>query len=221
CVTSDVQAACQDPTVTQELLKEGFHRDLLVKVELGEDAGGCAVAARIHLPRGVYVDPYELAMLQQHNVTKAALIPEAVDVEAPEYQATEAVLLLELEADPGRARRFGAAVPLHARYHRPATQSQTASVPLGSPEVLLCCCHRHLAAECWEPVEVGVPCSAETNIPCQWHRTTHRPAREELVLEVPVGLREHSSLVCAVTLLTTLLCAGLILAATYRHGHFS
>lgn len=26
CVTPDVQAACRDTTVTQELLKEGFHR---------------------------------------------------------------------------------------------------------------------------------------------------------------------------------------------------
>lgn len=38
----------------------------------GEDAGGCVVAARIRLPPGIYVDPYELASLQQHNVTKVA-----------------------------------------------------------------------------------------------------------------------------------------------------
>lgn len=48
-------------------------RELLVKVELsgtGQWTEGCTVAARTHLPRGVYVDPYELASLQQHNVTK-------------------------------------------------------------------------------------------------------------------------------------------------------
>ncbi|KAF4795268.1 hypothetical protein TURU_094591 [Turdus rufiventris] len=110
-----VQAACRDTTVTQELLKEGFHRDLLVKVEFGEDAGECAVAARMRLPPGIYVDPYELATLQQHNLTKAY---------------------------------------------------------------------------------------------------------EELMLRVPVGLREHSSLVCALTLLTTGLCSGLILAAACKYGHF-
>ncbi|NXG17131.1 PIGX protein, partial [Grallaria varia] len=221
CVTSDVQAGCRDTAVTQELLKEGFHRDLLVKVELGEDAGGCAVAARTRLPAGIYVDPYELAMLQQHNSTKAVLIPDVVDVEAPEYLATDLVLVLYLGADPRCSRCFRAAVPVHVRYHRPAQGSQEALVVLESPEVLLCCCHSHLAAECWEPVEVGAPCSAERDVPCQWHSTTHRPAQEELVLEVPVGLREHSSLVCAVTLLTTLLCASLILAATCKHGHFS
>ncbi|NWQ66848.1 PIGX protein, partial [Neopipo cinnamomea] len=222
CVTSDVcWAACWDTTVTQELLKEGFHRDLLVKVELGEDAGGCAVAARTHLPPGIYVDPYELATLQQQNLTKAVLIPDVTDVEAPEYLATALVLVLYLEVEPQCSHCFRAAVPVHARYHRPTEGSQHALVVLESPEVLFCCCHSHLAVECWEPAEVEAPCSAENLGPCQWHSTTHRPAQEQSMLEVPVGLREHSSLVCALTLLTTLLCASLILAATCRHRHFS
>lgn len=28
------------------------------------------MVARTHLPPGIYVDPYELASLQQHNLTK-------------------------------------------------------------------------------------------------------------------------------------------------------
>uniref|UniRef100_A0A8B9DRC1 Phosphatidylinositol-glycan biosynthesis class X protein n=1 Tax=Anser cygnoides TaxID=8845 RepID=A0A8B9DRC1_ANSCY len=64
--------------VTQELQQEGFHRDLLVKVDLGETgewAAGCSVVARTHLPPGIYVDPYELASLQQHNLTKLSFLP--------------------------------------------------------------------------------------------------------------------------------------------------
>ncbi|NXU68414.1 PIGX protein, partial [Horornis vulcanius] len=144
CVTLDVQAACRDTTVTQELLKEGFHRDLLVKVELGEDAGGCAVAAQVRLPPGIYVDPYELATLQQHNLTKAVLFPDAIDVEAPQYLARDLVLLLFLERDARCSRCFRAAVPVHARYHRPAEGTQEALVLLESPEVLLCCCHSEI-----------------------------------------------------------------------------
>ncbi|NWW69632.1 PIGX protein, partial [Climacteris rufus] len=221
CVTLDVQAACRDTTVTQELLKEGFHRDLLVKVELGEDAGECVVAARVRLPPGIYVDPDELATLQQHNLSKALLVPDIVDVEAPEYLARDLVVLLFLEPDPRCSRCSRAAVPVHARYHRPAQGTATASLVLESPDVLLCCCHSHLAAECWEPAEVDAPCSAENAGPCQWHSTKNRPASKESVLRVPVGLREHSSLVCALTLLTTGLCSGLILAAACKYGHFS
>ncbi|XP_050834108.1 phosphatidylinositol-glycan biosynthesis class X protein isoform X2 [Serinus canaria] len=216
-----VQAACRDTTVTQELLKEGFHRDLLVKVELGEDAGGCAVAAQVHLPPGIYVDPDELATLQQHNLTKAVLSPDVIDVEAPEYLAKALVLLLFLEPETRCSRCFHGTVPVHARYHRPARGTQQALVALESPEVLLCCCHGHLSEECWEPAEVDTPCSSDTTSPCQWHTTKHRPAYEESMLRVPVGLREHSSLVCALTLITTGLCSGLILAAACKYGHFS
>ncbi|NWI07135.1 PIGX protein, partial [Tichodroma muraria] len=221
CVTLDVQAACRDTTVTQEFLNEGFHRDLLVKVELGEDAGGCEVAAQMHLPPGIYVDPYELATLQQQNLTKAVLFPDVIDVEAPEYLARDLLLLLFLERDARCSRCFRAAVPVHARYHRPAEGTEEALVVLESPEVLLCCCHSHPSAECWEPAEVDTPCSSETTSPCQWHSTKHKPAYEESMLRVPVGLREHNSLVCALTLLTTGLCSGLILAAACKYGHFS
>ncbi|NWR42473.1 PIGX protein, partial [Regulus satrapa] len=197
-------------------------RELLVKAELGEDAGGCAVAARTLLPPGIFADPYELAALRRHNGTETALFPDLVDLEAPEYLAGNLILLLFLGADPRCPRCFRAAAPVHARYHRPARSRRESSVALESPQVLLCCCHhRRLSAECWEPAGLETPCSADTTRPCQWHGTKHRPAGEESTLRVPVGLREHSALVCALTLLTTGLCSGLILAAACKHGHFS
>ncbi|NXU06802.1 PIGX protein, partial [Buphagus erythrorhynchus] len=119
-------------------------RDLLVKVQLGEDAGGCAVAAQVRLPPGVYVDPYELATLQQHNLTKAVLFPDVIDVEAPEYLSRDVLLLLFLEPEARCSRCFRAAVPVHARYHRPAEGTGEALVVLESPEVLLCCCHSEI-----------------------------------------------------------------------------
>ncbi|NWI68381.1 PIGX protein, partial [Todus mexicanus] len=224
CVTLDAQAACQDAVVTQELLKEGFHRDLLVKVELGvlgENAGGCTVAARSHLPPGVYVDPYELASLQQQNLTKVVLIPDAIDVEAPEYLATGVLVLLYMEPDPWCSHCFRAVLPVHGRYHRPAEESEEALVVLKSPEVLVCCCDSHLSGGCWKPAEVEAPCSGKNTGSCQWYSVTHKPAYVESILQVPVGLRQHSSLVCVVTLLTTVLCSSLILAAVCKYGRFS
>ncbi|NXL34136.1 PIGX protein, partial [Glaucidium brasilianum] len=220
----DVQAACQDASVTQELLKEGFHRDLLVKVELGvvgKDAEGCAVAARTSLPPGIYVDPYEVASLQRHNLTKVVLIPNVVDVEAPEYLATDHLVLLYMEPDPQCSRCFRAALPVHGRYHRPAEETEEALVVLKSPEVLVCCCDNRLSTECWKPAAVEGPCSGKTDGPCQWYSVTHKPVYEELILRVPVGLRRHNLLVCVVTLLATVLCSSLILAAVCKYGHFS
>ncbi|XP_009955375.1 PREDICTED: phosphatidylinositol-glycan biosynthesis class X protein, partial [Leptosomus discolor] len=224
CITLGVRATCRDATVTQEILKEGFHRDLLVKVELGvagEDAGGCTVAARTRLPPGIYVDPYELATLQQHNLTKAVLIPHVIDLEAPEYLATDLLLLLYMEPDHRCSHCFRAALPVHGRYHQPAEESEEALVVLQSPEILLCCCDSRWSAECCKPVEGDAPCSGKTHGPCQWCSVMHKPVYEESILRVPVGLRQHSSLVCVVTLLATVFCFSLILAAVCKYGDFS
>lgn len=72
---------------------------------------------------------------------QAVLIPDVIDVEAPEYSARDLLLLLFLEPDARCSRCFRAAVPVHARYHRPAEGTEEALVVLESPEVLLCCCH--------------------------------------------------------------------------------
>lgn len=71
---------------------------------------------------------------------QAVLIPDVVDVEAPEYLATGLVVLLYLERDPRCLRCFRGALPVHVRYHRPAGDGEEALVALKSPEVLVCCC---------------------------------------------------------------------------------
>ncbi|NXY51625.1 PIGX protein, partial [Ceuthmochares aereus] len=152
---------------------------------------------------------------------QAVLVPNAADVEAPEYSATELLVLLYMEPDPRCSRCFRASLPMHGRYHRPAEDSEEASVVLKSPEVLLCCCDNLLSTECWTPAEVEAPCSGKPNSPCQWYSTMHKSVPEELILQVPVGLRQHSSVVCVLTLLATGLCSSLILAAVCKHGHFS
>lgn len=48
-------------------------RDLLTKINFvtaDERIGNCVVAIKVYLPRGLYVDPYELASLQKHNLTE-------------------------------------------------------------------------------------------------------------------------------------------------------
>ncbi|XP_030430278.1 phosphatidylinositol-glycan biosynthesis class X protein isoform X3 [Gopherus evgoodei] len=136
------QATCPDITVTQQLLKEGFHRDLLTKVELGagdEAIGSCTVAIKEHLPTGLYVDPYELASLQQHNLTEALMIPDTVDVESPEYLATDLAIVVYTKPDPQCASCFKAMLPVHCRYHRPTEDDGEALTVLKSPEILIHC----------------------------------------------------------------------------------
>lgn len=77
------------------------------------------------------------------------LIPDAVDVEAPEYLAADLLVLLYMERDPRCSRCFRAALPVHGRYHRPADGSEEALVVLKSPQVLLCCCHSEILLTCF------------------------------------------------------------------------
>lgn len=72
---------------------------------------------------------------------QAVLSPDVIDLEAPEYSARAVLLLLFLGRDGRCSRCFHAAVPVHARYQRPAEGAEEALVVLQSPEVLLCCCH--------------------------------------------------------------------------------
>uniref|UniRef100_A0A452IM52 Phosphatidylinositol-glycan biosynthesis class X protein n=1 Tax=Gopherus agassizii TaxID=38772 RepID=A0A452IM52_9SAUR len=218
------QATCPDITVTQQLLKEGFHRDLLTKVELGagdEAIGSCTVAIKEHLPTGLYVDPYELASLQQHNLTEALMIPDTVDVESPEYLATDLAIVVYTKPDPQCASCFKAMLPVHCRYHRPTENDGEALTVLKSPEILIHCHKSFPSVECWKYSEVEAPCSVRNRHTCHWNNVKYKHVNKEVILKVPVGLKQHGTLVCAVTLLTTVLCSSLVLAAVCKYGHFS
>ncbi|XP_065413195.1 phosphatidylinositol-glycan biosynthesis class X protein isoform X4 [Chrysemys picta bellii] len=191
------QATCPDITVTQQLLKEGFHRDLLTKVELGagdEAIGSCTVAIKEHLPTGLYVDPYELASLQQHNLTEALMIPDTVDVESPEYLATDLAIVVYMKPDPQCACCFKAMLPVHCRYHRPTEEDGEALAFLKSPEILIHCHKSFLSVECWKYSEVEAPCSVRNRHTCHWNKVKYKHVNKEVILQVPVGLKQHAAL---------------------------
>nr|XP_006124901.1 phosphatidylinositol-glycan biosynthesis class X protein [Pelodiscus sinensis] len=215
------QATCPDIIVTQQLLKEGFHRELLTRVELGageEAIGSCTVAIKEHLPAGLYVDPYELASLQQHNLTEALMIADTIDVESPEYLATDLAILVYMKPDPQCDRCFKAMLPVHSRYHRPSKDDGEAIAVLKNPEILIYCHKSFPSLECWNYSEVEAPCSVRNGHTCHWSNVTYKPVNKEVILLVPVGLKQHGALVCAGTLLTTVLCSCLVLAAVCKHG---
>ncbi|XP_074819362.1 GPI alpha-1,4-mannosyltransferase I, stabilizing subunit [Natator depressus] len=192
------QATCPDITVTQQLLKEGFHRDLLTKVELGagdEAIGSCTVAIKEHLPTGLYVDPYELASLQQHNLTEALMFPDTVDVESPEYLATDLAIVVYMKPDPQCARCFKSMLPVHCRYHRPTEDDGEALSLLKSPEILIHCHKSFPSVECWKYSEVEAPCSVRNRHICHWNNVKYKPVNKEVILQVPVGLKQHGALI--------------------------
>uniref|UniRef100_A0A8D0HAG4 Phosphatidylinositol-glycan biosynthesis class X protein n=1 Tax=Sphenodon punctatus TaxID=8508 RepID=A0A8D0HAG4_SPHPU len=178
------------------------------------------VAIKQYLPKGLYIDPYELTSLQQHNLTEIIVTSENtqyIDVEAPEYLATEIDLFIYMKSDSQCAHCFRAMLPVHCRYHRPAENDGKTSGVLKSPEILIHCQKRG----CWKQSEIEAPCSQRNGHTCRWNNVKYKFVNEKVIVHIPVGLKEHSSLVCVMTLLATALCSSLVLAAVCKHGHFS
>ncbi|KAK1756219.1 PIG-X [Echria macrotheca] len=112
----------------------GLHPSLRVTVgsnrpPVGEDEAYCAPHAYLTLPRGVFVDKYQLAdglFLASKNLTALRYVSQPVDLEAPEYvmKLWGSAVLVELTSPPYEAgekeREWTAEIPMHLRYHAPA-----------------------------------------------------------------------------------------------------
>uniref|UniRef100_A0A8C5MS05 Phosphatidylinositol-glycan biosynthesis class X protein n=1 Tax=Leptobrachium leishanense TaxID=445787 RepID=A0A8C5MS05_9ANUR len=177
----------------------------------------CRVQFVEHIPSGVFLDPYQLFNLRQHNLTEVLLLT-AVDLEAPEYLATEQTARVYAKPDPvGCAHCFYSKVPIHTRYHRPSSDSYSASLTLQNPQLLIHCSKDFPPSDCSHYPAVEAPCGSQSDEVCSW---LHMPytVPDTTKLQVPVGSTHHTTTVCAVTLAMTLVCAGMILVAVCKHA---
>uniref|UniRef100_A0A8D0EBA6 Phosphatidylinositol-glycan biosynthesis class X protein n=1 Tax=Salvator merianae TaxID=96440 RepID=A0A8D0EBA6_SALMN len=222
CMSEWIYAQNTCPVIMQQLLNDGFHRNLLTRINFGttdESIEHCTVALKVLLPKGLYVDPYELTSLQRHNITEGLVITDNVDLESPEYLSSDISVLVYMKPDPECFSCFRALLPLHCRYHRPA-ENGNISIGLESPEILIHCQETFLSLECLKETEIEAPCSLDSMRMCYWDSVKLQSENKELKLQIPVGLKYHFMPVCIITLLTTILCSGLILSALYMHGSF-
>ncbi|OCT92893.1 hypothetical protein XELAEV_18015958mg [Xenopus laevis] len=214
---------CPQLLVRREIVNKGFHRDLVTRVAVqgpSEQVEQCMVLIQELIPSGLYLDPYQLSSLRHHNLTEVLLLT-AVDVEAPEYLSKGLTALVYPKSDPSCAHCFISIVPLHLRYHRPAAQTDTVSVTLQNPKLLVDCGPDLPPRSCSPHSVTDAPCDLKDKSPCQWLELPYTADPGELIVEVPVGLTQDRPLVNTVTLIVTVLCAGMILCAVYRHGYGS
>ncbi|XP_029422032.1 phosphatidylinositol-glycan biosynthesis class X protein [Nannospalax galili] len=219
-----IRATCSDIILRQEFLKDGFHRDLLIKVKFGESIEGlqtCRLLIKHYIPTGLYVDPYELASLREKNITEAVMVSESFNIEAPNYLSKESEVLIYARQDAQCIDCFQAFLPVHYRYHRPHRKDGHTLIVVNNPDLLMYCDEEFPVLKCWAQSEVAAPCALKSEDICQWNNMKYKSILKNLTLQVPVGLTIHTSLVCSVTLLITVLCSTLILVAVFKYGHFS
>ncbi|XP_015417833.1 PREDICTED: phosphatidylinositol-glycan biosynthesis class X protein, partial [Myotis davidii] len=218
-----VKASCSEIILRQEVLKDGFHRDLLIKVKFGEsieDLQTCRLLLKQYIPAGLFVDPYELASLRERNITEAVMVSENFNIEAPNYLSKESEVLIYARQDSQCIDCFQAFLPVHYRYHRPHSKDGETFIVINNPDLLMYCDQEFPILKCWAQSKVAAPCTLKNKDICQWNNMKYKSVYKNVTLQVPVGLTIHTTLVCSVTLLITILCSTLILVAVFKYGHF-
>ncbi|TNN44201.1 Phosphatidylinositol-glycan biosynthesis class X protein [Liparis tanakae] len=202
--------------VSVELTKTGFHREVVITVELGPAVlSGVRVALVQRWPRGVYVDPYQLASLSEQSNWQI-LIDSAIDLEVPAHK-TEGFVTYVYPALDGPTPRLKVTIPIHGRYHEPSYDGETfTSVEIQPPELLL----RTETCPQLNDVEphavVDAPCTHDNSSTCPWVKLQQQergPARVQL----PVGDGSLVAPVCGGTLLVTMLCCAALSRHMWEH----
>ncbi|XP_041066496.1 phosphatidylinositol-glycan biosynthesis class X protein [Carcharodon carcharias] len=211
----------QSVSLNRRIVKNGFHRELVMDVELGEGAHqDCCVMIKEQLPQGLYVDPYELASLREHK-TEEIFVQNEINIEAPEYLSTAHTIIIYLKPDPKHSGHFTGTAPVHVRYHRPTdTEETTALVTLADPQLMIHCQENSPLVESWKIGVTEAPCSASNPSTCSWLNVNYRNVVETRTLQVPVGQKKDVLAVITATLLMTILCCSLLLRAVWVHGEF-
>uniref|UniRef100_A0A8C0AFJ1 Phosphatidylinositol-glycan biosynthesis class X protein n=1 Tax=Bos mutus grunniens TaxID=30521 RepID=A0A8C0AFJ1_BOSMU len=133
---------CSEIILRQEVLKDGFHRDLLTKVKFGEsieDLQTCRLLIKQYIPTGLFVDPYELASLRERNITEAVMVSENFNIEAPNYLSKESEVLIYARQDSQCIDCFQAFLPVHYRYHQPHIKDGETFIVVHNPDLLMYC----------------------------------------------------------------------------------
>ncbi|KAM4693232.1 phosphatidylinositol-glycan biosynthesis class X protein isoform 2-T2 [Discoglossus pictus] len=221
CQYSAAKSTCPDLIVKREILNKGFHRNLVTRLQIqgfAEQVSSCRILLQESIPAGLFLDPDQLTSLHQHNVTEVLLL-NTVNVEDPEYLSTGHTALVYAKPDPACTHCYISKVPVHARYQRPSAEDYKRSSVLQSPKLLIRCKKDFPPNGCSHYPVVIAPCGPENGPECDWFEINYTAVSKSITLQIPVGISQHGTAVCSITLLVTLICTGMILTAVHKHGH--
>ncbi|XP_023560532.1 phosphatidylinositol-glycan biosynthesis class X protein [Octodon degus] len=222
--SSGTRATCPEIILRQEVLKDGFHRDLLIKVKFGEsikDLKTCRLLIKQSIPAGLFVDPYELASMQEKNITEVSLCSAGWSQTRKRLSGGSIIAFGYVKDLSWNKSGFIEDTPVHYRYHRPHSEDAETLIVVSNPDLLMSCDQEFPVLKCWAQSETEAPCALRSQDICQWSSLQYRQVQKNVMLRVPVGLTIHTSIVCSVTLLLTVLCSTLILIAVFKYGNIS
>ncbi|XP_031099253.1 phosphatidylinositol-glycan biosynthesis class X protein-like [Ipomoea triloba] len=201
-------------SVHQKLIGEGSHRHLSLSIRLEsllESKSGsqefCEAIIIERLPSGVFADLFELQHLVQRGVFTEAGVFGDTNLELPSFRSNRSLIEVHLDIGSKLSPRhkdeveFKIELPLHARYQ-----------PLG---------HGFSRVE-FRPPNVFMQCSIERTMEKCLFPLSYRNGEskaDEVVWEIPCGDKEHAGIVSAITFMSAILSALLIiLVSIYYSG---
>ncbi|XP_058493882.1 phosphatidylinositol-glycan biosynthesis class X protein isoform X1 [Solea solea] len=203
----DLKLWLESTSLSVEISKQGFHREVTTTVELSPAVpSGVRVLLVYQWPRGVFIDPYQLASLK-HQGGWQILLDSAIDLEVPAHKTSGFVSYVYPTPADSTPRRVKFTIPIHGRYHEPSAVGKTfTSVDIHAPELLLQndkCLHLNSL----EPnTVVDAPCTVDNSSTCSWFKIQYYQKHGPKKLQFPVGDGSMVIPVCGGTLLVTMIC---------------
>ncbi|XP_010729345.3 phosphatidylinositol-glycan biosynthesis class X protein [Larimichthys crocea] len=204
--------------VSVEINKKGFHREAVTTVELSPDVlSGVRVLLVHRWPRGVYLDPYQLASLSVESDWQI-LLDSAIDLELPAHKTSGFVTYVYPTVDGPTPRLLKVTIPVHGRYHKPSYDGKTfTSVDIEAPELLLRT-EKCTQLSIFEPhAVVDAPCTADNSSACSWVKLQHQQEQGAVGLQFPVGDGSLVTPVCGGTLLVTMISCVALSKYLWKH----
>lgn len=197
---------------------KGFHREVVTTVELSPDVpSGVRVLLVYRWPRGVYLDPYQLASLSNQSDWQI-LLDSAIDLEVPAHKTSGFVTYVYPTPNGALSRLLQVTIPIHGRYHEPSFDGKTfTSVDIEPPELLL------RAEKCTQlntlkpHTVMDAPCTPDNSSTCPWVKLQHQQVQAPLALQFPVGDGSLVTPVCGGTLLVTMVCCVALSKYMWKH----
>ncbi|XP_039985628.1 phosphatidylinositol-glycan biosynthesis class X protein [Xiphias gladius] len=208
----------ESTSVSVEIGKKGFHREVITTVELSPGVPtGVRVLLVYRWPSGVYIDPYQLASLRDQSDWQI-LLDSAIDLEAPAHKTSGFVTFVYPTPDEPTPRLLKVAIPIHGRYHEPSSVGKKyTSVDIQPPELLLRT-EKCMQLDNLEPHTVmDAPCTVHNSSMCAWVKIQHQQEYGPVSLQFPVGDGSLVIPVCGGTLLVTMICCVALSKYMWKH----
>ncbi|XP_038572391.1 phosphatidylinositol-glycan biosynthesis class X protein [Micropterus salmoides] len=207
--------------VSVEVSKKGFHREVVTTVELSTDVlSGLRVLLVHRWPRGVYIDPYQLASLNDQNDWQI-LLDSTIDLEVPAHKTSGFVTYVYPTPDgpPRTPRVLKVTIPIHGRYHKPSFDGKMlTSVDIEPPELLLRtekCTQLNILVP---HTVVDAPCTHDNSSTCPWVKLQQQQQEQSpMGFQFPVGDGSLVMPVCSGTLLVTMICCMTLSKYMWKH----